>query len=164
MLADMESHSDEEGGRRPNPEDARETLGRLEADGAELARRASTPGWYYPAVGVLVAPAVGALSQPGPVSIFFTSLAIFGSGLLAGILRRRTGVAVSRPTGPRSRREFVRLVVLVATAFAAALAISFLPISAWWAVLPAALALAAVLLLGPRYDAAIGVEIAGGAA
>lgn len=70
------------------------------------------------------------------------------------------GVAVSKPAGPRSRRLLLAVLGVLVAAMLSSLAVKFLDLEPWWALLPAAITFAATVALGRRYDATLRDEIA----
>lgn len=147
---------------RPSPSEARAILDGLTADGASLASRVVTPWWYHVALGLVVATIVISQSLPGSLSIGLVVVGVLALPVITTAYMRRYGVSVSSPAGPRSRRLLFATLVVLAASMAAALVIRATDQSAWWALLPAAIAFVTTVVLGRRYDAALRLELAGG--
>ncbi|GCE77067.1 hypothetical protein [Cellulomonas biazotea] len=143
---------DDDTASRPSPAEARQALSELAADRATLAARVITPWWYHPALGGIVALIVGTQALPFPASALTLPVALFALPTLVVVYRRRYGVWISQPTGPRSRRVFRALMVVLLLAFAAALAVRFTGVAYHWALLPAVAGFVAAVVLGPWYD------------
>lgn len=146
---------------RPSPAEARASLSHLESDGARLAERVVTPRWYHPTLGAIVALILCTQALPAPGSLVTLPFALFALPVLVVVYRRRYGVWVSQPAGPRSRRILRTLGTIVLLAFAASLVIKLTAIEYVWVLLPAAVGFVVCVVLGPRYDAALRSELSG---
>lgn len=146
---------------RPSPAEARAALSDLDADGARLAERVVTPRWYHPTLGAIVALIVCTQALPAPGSLVTLPIALFALPVLVIVYRRRYGVWVSQPAGPRSSRILRTMGTIVLLAFAAALAVKYTAIEYGWVLLPAAVAFVACVVLGRRYDDALRSELSG---
>lgn len=144
----------------PTPDEAREALRGLDADGAALAARVVTPPWYHPINALLVAAFIIATAIPGSLSTIVIALAVVGLALLVITYQRRYGVATSQPAGPRSRRLLGTMVAVMVLCMGSGLAIKLAELSPWWSLLPAALAFALTVVLGRAYDATLRTELA----
>ncbi len=120
-----------------------------------------TPAWYHPTLGAIVALICCTQALPSPASLAFLPVALFALPALVLVYRRRYGVWIADPAGPRSRRLLSAFVVLVVLSFGAALAVKHTPVGYGWVLVPAAVGLAASVLLGRRYDDAVRHELAG---
>lgn len=143
----------------PSSKAARETLATLAEDDARLAELVVTPWWYHPALALVVAVLVGAQSLPQPWSITLVALGIAALPVITAVYRRRYGVSVTEPVGPRTRRLFWALLSVLAAAMLAALVVQLAGASPWWGLLLAAAAFGLTLVLGLRYDAALRAEL-----
>lgn len=145
----------------PTPSEAREALAGLEADDARLAERLVTPGWYHPVLGAIVALIVCTQALPSPASVAFLPVALFALPALVLVYRRRYGLWVGRPAGPRSKRLLGTMVVLFLLCFGAALVVKFTAVAYAWVLLPAGVGFVASVVLGRRYDDALRQELGG---
>ncbi|GAA1485142.1 hypothetical protein [Brachybacterium fresconis] len=146
--------------RTPSPREARSALSDLDSDSARLAGRVVTPWWYHPLLAVFVATFIGSPAMPGGAPPAIVALTIIGVLLLVEAYARRTGISLTLPTGPRSRRLQGVLISLLPLGLAADAAIKLAGLSAVWNLLPAVVAGIAVLVLGRRYDDALRSELA----
>lgn len=145
---------------RPTPAEARRALADLAADRAALAARVVTPWWYHPTLGGVVALIACTQALPSPASLVLLPVALFGLPALVVLYRRRYGVWVSEPAGPRSRNIYRALVVVLVLVLAAVLVVRFTDVAYGWALLPAAVGFVAAVVLGPWYDDAQRRELA----
>jgi len=132
--------------------DASPSLHEVARARAILADRLVTPWWYHPVLGLLVAQhaLVQGLDNRN-WTLPSALLLLAGCVALVVACRRVTGLSVTTPTGPRSRRLLaLRVLVALACIWAAALA-SDLRVAAAAAVL----VFVATVALGRRYDAAL---------
>lgn len=144
---------------RPSPSEARDALSTLAGDRARLAERVVTPGWYHPTLGAVVALIICTQALPSPASLLFLPVALFGLPALVLVYRARYGVWIGQPAGPGSRRILRNLMVVLVLALVAALAIKLGAIEYRWVVVPAAVGFVASVVLGRRYDDAVGREL-----
>ena len=145
---------------RPTPAEARAALSGLGADGARLAERVVTPGWYHPTLGAIVALICCTQALPFPASAAFLPVALFALPALVLVYRRRYGIWIAGPAGPRSRRLQRTMGLLVVLSFGAALVVKYSALDYAWVVLPAAVSFVAAVSLGRRYDDALRDELA----
>ncbi|WP_193103717.1 hypothetical protein [Brachybacterium sp. FME24] len=144
----------------PTTAEARVALADLDADGARLADRVVTPWWYHPILALIVAVIVGSQALSGPGTVMILPLAIIALPFLVIAYSRHSGVTVTHPAGPRSKRLLIILVVLMIMAMASGLVVKLTGLSPGWVLIPAALAATATLVLGRRYDAVLRAELA----
>lgn len=143
-----------------SPAQAQSELEGMSRDGEKLAARVVTPWWYHSALGVITAIFAGAHALPGAWPMAAIIVGITAIPVLTTSYARKFGVVVTRPAGPRSKRlMLVTLAVLVA-AMACSLAIKFLGLDPWLALIPAGITFTATVVLGRRYDDALRQEIA----
>lgn len=154
----MESDAERSGG--PDAAAAREALDGLREDGVVLSERVVTPWWYHPALGIAVAVIVTAQVLP-PASRFpLLASGVLAMPALAAIYRRRYGVQISGPTGPRSRRMLTGVLAFLLAVLAVGVGIAFAGAPPVWILLPAVTSLIGVALLGRRYDRALRADLA----
>ncbi|GCD18467.1 hypothetical protein GXP71_00865 [Cellulomonas sp. H30R-01] len=145
---------------RPTPAEARSALADLAADRASLAARVVTPWWYHPTLGAVVALIVCTQALPSPASLVLLPVALFGLPALVVLYRRRYGVWVAEPAGPRSRALYRALIVVLVLVLAATLVVRLTDVAYVWALVPAAVGFVAAVVLGPWYDDAQRRELA----
>ena len=124
----------------------------------KMAARVAAPLWFHIGLGVLVGQQV-LVSGLTDSNWTIASLAglILGATLLVALARRSTGVTIASPRGPRSRGLMTaRFVAALASIWAAALI--DVPIVV---VLLTIVALVATVVLGVRYDDAVGDDLRG---
>lgn len=146
----------------PTAAEARAALAGLGADDARLAERLVTPGWYHPVLGAIVAVIVCTQALPSPASVAFVPVGIFALPALVLVYRRRYGLWIGQPAGPRSKRLLGTMVVLFLLCLGAALVVKFTAVGYWWVLLPATVGFVASVVLGRRYDDALRRELAAG--
>jgi hypothetical protein len=146
---------------RPSPAEAREALAGLHADDASLAQRLITPRWYHPLLGLIVALIITSQALPSPASLILLPVALFALPALVLFHRRRHGLWFSQPAGPRSRRVYRVMLVIVLLCFGAMLVVKLTPVAYEWVAIPAAVGLVTPMVLGPRYDDLFRRELAG---
>jgi hypothetical protein len=134
-------------------DDARRSLDSIDASRQDLADRMTTPRWYYPAVGLLVAQMVLFYGLVGGLPAVLSALAVaLGSGWLVRAYAGRTGISISKPAGLRSG--------FALAAFALAMMVPVLyvafvdPVATGLVLALAASTLVTTVVLGPVYDAA----------
>lgn len=135
-------------------------LAELARDHERLATRIITPWWYHPALGLITAVFAGAHALPGVWPIAGITLGIMALPVLTTTYARVSGVVVTKPAGPRSRRLLIATLVVLVAAMSCSLAFKFLDVSPWWALIPAGVTFVATVVLGRRYDDALRQEIA----
>ncbi|SCX39666.1 hypothetical protein SAMN03159343_0735 [Klenkia marina] len=90
-------------------DDAAATLAALDGDRAALAERVRQPGWYDPALGVLVGGFFATYSFAFPwATLAAAPVFALGTGLLVRAYRRHTGLWVSGFHGSPSTKPLVR--------------------------------------------------------
>ena len=146
--------------RAPSPTEARSALSDLDSDGARLAGRVLMPWWYHPLLAVFVATFIGSPGLPSDASPAIVALTIIAVMLLLEMHTRRTGISITLPTGPRSRRLQRVLIGLLPLGLAADAAIKLAGLSPLWVLLPAVVVGLATFVLGRRYDDALRSELA----
>lgn len=146
--------------RTPSLREARSALSDLDSDGARLASRVVTPWWYHPLLALFVAAFIGSPGLPGGASPAIIALTIIAVLLLVETYTRRTGISITLPTGPRSRRLQRVLIGLLPLGLAADAAIKLAGLSPLWMLLPAVTIGITVFVLGRRYDDALRSELA----
>ncbi len=156
----MENESQDAVPHRPTADDARRALDGLSADGAKLAHRVETPWWYHAALAIIVFVVVGAQALPGALPLIVSAVAVIALVALTVGYANAAGISSTRASGRRSRRILAVAIAALVVGMVAALAVKFTEISMWWAIVPAALAAAATVVLGERYDAAVRAELA----
>lgn len=144
----------------PSTVEARAALADLDADGARLADRVVTPWWYHPILALIVAVIVSSQALSGPGTVMILPLAIIALPILVIAYSRHSGVTVTQPAGPRSKRLLIVLVSLMIAAMASGVVLKLTGLSPGWVLIPAVLAAVATLVLGRRYDAALRAELA----
>ncbi|WP_336706671.1 hypothetical protein [Oerskovia sp. USHLN155] len=147
--------------QRPSAAQAREALASLRADDATLAERLVTPRWYYPLLGAIVAVIIVSQALPSPASLILLPVAILALPALVVVHRRRHGLWFSLPAGPRSRRVYRIMMMILVPCFVAMVVVKVTPVPYGWVLLPAAVGLVTPLVLGPRYDELFRQELAG---
>ncbi|MEI4272514.1 hypothetical protein TEK04_12355 [Klenkia sp. LSe6-5] len=91
-------------------DDAAAALAALDGDRAALADRVRQPGWYDPALGVLVGGFLATYSFSYPwVTVAALPVFALGIGLLVRAYRRHTGLWVSGFHGSPSTKPLIRL-------------------------------------------------------
>lgn len=140
--------------------EARATLGDIEQDGATVAARIVTPQWYHPALGLITGVFAGAHALPGAWPVIAIAIGIIAIPALTATYTRRYGVAISKPTGPRSRRLMLVMLAVLVAAMVSSLAIKLVGLEPWWALVPAAITFVTTVVVGRRYDSALRQEIA----
>lgn len=148
-------------GRRPTAEAARAALSGLDVDTARLADRVVTPWWYHPVLGTVVAVVALSPTLPPSATASVIALCVVVLVLLPAAYRRRYGVWVSEPAGPRSRRMFRWVMASIVLGVVGGAVLGM--VAPVWAVVPALLVLLAVVVLGRRYDEALREDLAAGA-
>ena len=156
----MESQSPEPRPSRPTMAEARDALDGLDADGARLARRVVTPWWYHVGLAAIVFTLIGAQGLRGVASIMLVALAVVAIPVLTLVYSHRYGVSTAQPGGRRSRRLLVAAIAVLVLGMLSALVVRFTEATDVWVVVPAAVAAAAIVVLGRRYDDALRIEIA----
>lgn len=146
---------------RPSVAEARDALSGLRADDANLAQRLVTPRWYHPLLGVIVALIISSQALPSPASLILLPVALFALPALVLVYRRRYGLWFSLPAGPRSRRVYRVMMMIIVPCFAAMVVVKVAPVAYGWVLLPAAVGLVTPMVLGPRYDELFRQELAG---
>jgi hypothetical protein len=139
-------------------DDARRSLDSIGASRHDVADRLTTPRWYHPVLGLLLAQMVLAYGLVGGLPAVLSALAVaVGAGWLVRAYAGRTGISVSRPTGLRS--------TLALAAFAVALVGQVLCVvliddpTPTLVVALAVSVLVCTLVLGPVYDAALRADL-----
>lgn len=141
-------------------DEARAALSFLDEDGARLAERVVTPWWYHPILAAIVAAIVITQTLPGSLGMALLPFPIIAIPFLMLAYKKHSGVAITQPAGPRSRRLLLVLVGVMILAMLCSLVITLTDSSPWWALIPAASAGLATLVLGRRYDAVLRQELA----
>jgi hypothetical protein len=141
------------------PLDAGPALDEVARARATLADRMTAPWWYYPVLGVLVAQHAfvqGFDNRNWTLPSFL--LLIVGSAVLVMTWRRLSGLTVTTPTGPRSRILLVMQVLVAAVCIGVADVADDQRIAAAAAVI----VVVATVVLGRRYDEALGQDLRDG--
>lgn len=141
-------------------DEAVEALGQVEAGRGQMADRLITPVWYHPALGLLVG---GLIASAEWRSLAVTGSAFLvysvGIGVLVSSYRRLTGIWVSGfRRGPAGRVSVLLAGVLYVIAGIAAILDLGLGLRGAF-VAGGVLATVAVIVLGRRFDAALGAEL-----
>jgi len=139
----------------PSAEDARTALAHLDADRAVLAQRIVTPWWYHPALGLITATFAGAHVLPGAGALTAIALGVVAIPALMSLYARQTGVVVTKPAGPRSRRLLGTMLILLVAAMVCALLFKLTGVDPLWGLVPAMATFVATVILGRRYDDAL---------
>ena len=145
----------------PSTEDARNALRHLDEDRAALAGRIVTPWWYHPALGVITATFAGAHVFPGAGALTAIALGVGAIPALISLYARQTGVVVTKPAGPHSRRLLGTMLVVVVVAMTCALVFKLTHVDPLWGLAPAMVTFVATIVLGRRYDEALRRETRG---
>lgn len=84
-------------------DDARRSLDAIGTSRQEIADRLTTPAWYYPALGILVAQMVVVFGLYGTLAASLSAaLMAVGAGVLVGIYAAQSGVVAKFPTTMRA--------------------------------------------------------------
>lgn len=142
----------------PDAEAARAALSGLDGDNVRLAERVVTPWWYHPVLGAVVAGVALSSALPTSATAAVIALCVVVLFLLPVVYRRRYGVWVSEPAGPRSRRVYLVLLAIIVAGVVGGFLLGMLGVV--WALVPAGVLFAAVVLLGRRYDVALRADLA----
>jgi hypothetical protein len=139
-------------------DDARRSLDSIGASRQDVARRLTTPRWYYPVLGLLVAQMVLVYGLVGGLPAVLSALLVaLGSGWLVRTYAGHTGLRISRPAGLRSAVAMAAFAVGLA---APVLAVTFVDDLATGVVLAlAVVCLVSVVVLGPVYDDAFRADL-----
>jgi len=143
---------------RPDPSSARDALDSITATRTRIADRLVTPWWYHPILGAILGALVISPSIARPWNTVVVGLAAAGVGVLVQSYRRRTGVWVGGFSLPGTRRWAWLLVAVALCCFMVGLAAADAH-NRLAAMIAAAVAAAAVVLIGPRFDAAARAEL-----
>lgn len=82
-----------------SPDDARRSLDSIGASRHQIADRLTTPVWYYPVLGILVAQMVVVFELYGPLAAALSAAVMaIGAGMLVGVYAAQTGVVATFPT------------------------------------------------------------------
>jgi hypothetical protein len=133
-----------------------EGLDEIHAGRAAAADRLVTPGWYHPALGILLGGYIIALVLGSP-NVRLVAVAVFLVGLF-GLMRaykRLTGVWISGFDAGRASRWAYAMGAAVAIAIGLAFLGHAVFDAAWPVIVAAALAAASVIVLGNRFDNAL---------
>lgn len=139
---------------------ARAALSALDADGARLAQQVTTPWWYHPILGVIVALIIIGVAHPGALGFGLVVIGVIGIPVLVRAYTLRTGVWISQAAGPATRQLQRVLMVVYIVLVAAALALRLTELSTWWALIPALSGLLFTWAMGPLYDRELRRELA----
>lgn len=159
-----------ESNRGPRPDyDPRDALADVAASRDSVADRLTTPWWYHPALGAILAAIVlvAALDLNTIVRLVVSLACAVGIGLLVAAYQRATGLWVDiRNLGPVSVRWWLAYVVLIVVVVGTALVPSFtdVSLSARVAVLLTVVVFLGTVVLGRKMDVALRAEIRSGAA
>ena len=138
---------------RISVDDARRSLSSIGATRDDVADRLSTPWWYYPVLGLLLAQMVAAYGLLGNLlSVLSALLLAAGSGWLVRTYADRTGLLATWPVGARGRWALAAFALGVMAPVVVVLFAQDLSLGA--ALGLAALAWVCPVVLGPVYDAA----------
>lgn len=156
----MESHQPPRGSSQ---EAARAALNALDADRSALADRIVTPPWFYPALAAVTAAFVASPAAPSPlVQCLVVVAGSLSLTFLVLAYQKRTGLAISRTSGPRSLGLLIALGVFVVVLLVASLVLALADLRPWVAA-TAALAFV-VMMAGCRaYDRVYDSELRSGA-
>ena len=160
----MESNS----GPRPDY-DPRDALADVAASRDSVADRLTTPWWYHPALGAILAAIVlvAALDLNTIVRLVVSLACAVGLGLLVTAYQRATGLWVDiRNLGPVSVRWWLAYVVLIVVVVGTALVPSFtdVSLSVRVAVMLTVVVFLGIVVLGRKMDEAMRAEIRSDAA
>ena len=139
----------------PSAGDARTALAHLDEDRAVLAQRIVTPRWYHPALGVITATFAGAHVLPRAGALIAIALGVVSIPALMSLYAQRTGVVVTKPAGPRSRRLLGTILIVLVAAMVCALLFKLSGVDPLWGLAPAMMTFVATVILGRRYDDAL---------
>lgn len=139
--------------------DARDALSAVETDRERLGdRMTAETHWAAPAQGLAAAVLIGAPAAgiPGVFVVLAASIALFI--VIEWAFRRRSGLTISRPAGPRGMALLVVLTVLLSGLTMLSSALWAFDLVAWIA--PVALGGGLLMALGVRaYDRTYSVEV-----
>lgn len=126
------------------------------------ADRLTTPWWYHPVLGLLLAAYVMAFSSWNRVVISITVPLVFvGIGALVYAYRRRTGVWISGFSAGRASRWAYAVGGLAAICMVAAVGIAYWTSLVWPSWCLAAVAWLAVIVIGRKFDTAVRAQLRG---
>ncbi len=132
---------------------------------AAVADRLTTPWWYHPILGLLLAGYIVAVSL-GSTAVKAIAIVLFlaACGALAGAYRRLTGIWISGlDARGRAARWARALGVLVAAAMVTSWSVSYWTELTWPVWCLAAVAFAGAVFLGRRFDTALRAQLRAGA-
>lgn len=147
--------------RTPITGDAHDTLAALEKDGERLRGRLTTPGWYHPLVGALVAATATApyFSSSWGFLLVIVIVSILAS--LRSVGRRRGIVVPKRPTGAKTRRILAVQITSFVLFLVAIFLLRELDPAWWWLLVLMIVTFIVTVVLGRSYDRAQQEELAG---
>ncbi len=140
--------------------EARSALAAIDGARSAAAERLTTPWWYHPVLGLLVAAFVVAYTTGGPVTMVVVGLGYFlGIGILVGVYKARTGVWINGLTAGKASWWTVPLVVIMIACVGGAYYFHAAMGLQWPAWLAAALVFSAVNIFGRRFDVALRTQL-----
>jgi hypothetical protein len=130
---------------------------------AAVADRLTTPRWYHPILGLLLAGYIVALSL-GSTVVKAVAVVLFvaACGALASTYRRLTGLWISGFHAGRAGRWAKALGALVAVATATSWSIAYWTELTWPVWCLAAVAFVSAVVLGRRFDTALRAQLRAG--
>lgn len=139
--------------------DARQSLDAIGESRHDIAARLTTPRWYYPLLGALVAQMILVYGLVGNthgllgnfVSVLSALLVAVGSGWLVGTYSARTGLVARFPSAARSRLGLAAFALGILVPTLVVVFAESLPTTT--VVVLALAAFTSTVLLGPAYDA-----------
>ncbi|NHC15233.1 hypothetical protein [Motilibacter deserti] len=145
----------------PSRAEAEQLLRMVAQTQAQAADRVVTPGWYHPALGLLLALVVAAMGAHN-VMLLSPVLAVFvvGIALLVTAYKSQAGVWVGgTASGPRAKRLQQVMLVAIAGLLAVAAVLDHGLGHRWAWPAAAVLVVPLVVVLGRRYDAVYRAEM-----
>ena len=140
-----------------------EQLALIAAARAAVADRLTTPWWYHPILGLLLAGYLVTLSLGGTVvRAVAVVLFVVALGVLASTYRRLTGVWVSGFDAGGASRWAKALGVLAALAIATSWSVVYWTELTWPVWCLAAVMFVSTVVLGRRFDTALRAELRAG--
>lgn len=149
---------------------ADEALAQVQSAREQMARRVTTPAWYHPCLGCVEGLLIFSMSFPtsgwGTAARLVVAIAALAAiAVLVRVYRRLTGVWIGpKQAGPRARRPWIWLVLIMVVCLLLALAAQVLPGSMIWGALLAVVGWASMVVLGRRFDDGLRADIRAGQA
>lgn len=151
----MESHLE----NQHDPASAREALEAISTDRGQIGERITAETWWgAPAQGLAAALIIAA---PAAGLIWAWLPSVLGMGIFVGVemlFRKRSGLGITRPAGPRGLWLLVAFFLIIFFSFAISMTLALFGLSGWVVAVAAAAGVATALLV-VAYDRAYAVEV-----